>query len=115
MDILKEIRELEKENIFIFFSHDLYKDGSNCSFSILFGNHNSDDNQTGWYGDDHEFGDTADVMVRAIEVAWFMNKNLDYIKWYFYSAKETRSKEGYDNMMKSMEIQKKISEFIFKK
>jgi hypothetical protein len=110
MNFLEEIKKLRKKNVHICFSHDLYEDGTNCNFSIIFGDI---DHQTGWFGDDHEFGETEDVMLKAIETANYFLSNPDFIKWYFFSAKETVTEEGLNKWKKSQEVREKIHKFIF--
>jgi hypothetical protein len=112
MDIYKEIKELRKKhNAHIIFSHDIYEPGNNCLFSIIF---NNDRNyQTGTYGDNHEFGETEDVMVAAVHIANFMLSDPKYLEAYFSSMNETATREGHALWCKYHDIKKEIDEYIF--
>jgi hypothetical protein len=69
MNMFDIIKDLEEEGIFIDFHHEYYEDGSNCIFQIHFRNY---DYTTYLFGDNHEFGDTAETMVAAIKLAnWY--------------------------------------------
>lgn len=100
------IRKLESLGVFIHLSYDHYKDGSNCSFSIEFTKQEAYPEkhlQTGWYGDNHEFGDTADCIECAIRFAnWLLEDSNLY--WYFYNVKETVTKEGHANFIKYLDF-----------
>jgi len=112
MNIQEETRELEKQGVFIHYSHEHYTNGSNCNFSIEFTRHPyphrpEDHYQTGWYGDNHEFGDTADVLEASIKMAkWLLRGN--NLEWFFYNPNETVSEEGHK---KWKIMQKKKDEF----
>jgi hypothetical protein len=44
--------------------------GSNLNFSIEFKNQKT---QTGWYNDNHEFGDVYNTMIMSMEIAlWYL-------------------------------------------
>ena len=107
MDYLEEIKKLEKEKIFIHYDYDYYKDGVNCNFSIQFKYIEKDNNQTGWYGDNHEFGDIADVMKKSVDVANFM-KSLD-LELYF------RNLTDKTDYFKQQELRKEVDNFVFNK
>lgn len=74
--ILDHFDTLEQNGVFIHYSYDHYKDGTNCNFSIEFTNQNT---QTGWYGDNHEFGEVKDVMLFSIKLAFWYLDNPKYI------------------------------------
>lgn len=94
MDLIKELGELESKGVFIHLSYDHYKDGTNCNFSIEF---TKTDNQTYWYGDNHEFGNVPQVLVAAVKLAkWFLEDE-DRIKFFFISVAETVTEEGRAN------------------
>lgn len=64
------LNTLQQNNVFIHTMIEHYGDGSNVSFSIEFKKFNE---QTGWYNDNHEFGDAGSVMASAIELAeWYL-------------------------------------------
>ena len=89
MDILERIRELEKQRVFIHLTYDHYDqfkegNGSNCNWSIEF---RAIRKQTMWHGDNHEFGDTAECLLTAIEFAeWLLKSGKP--EWYFISKYE---------------------------
>ena len=112
MDLAKEIRELESKGVFIHIGHDHYKDGSNCIWSIQFTKFDNRNNQTGWFGDNHEFGDTVDCYAVAIKMAKKLLED-DNLKWYFFNVTETVTEEGRANFIKSNEINTKIHEVVF--
>lgn len=60
----------------IFTRVETYPDGSNTLFSIKLG-----DQQTGWYNDNHDFGDEDAAIVAAKKIADYM---IDV--WYDYDA-----------------------------
>ena len=66
---LSEYAELEKQNVYIHYS----LDGCNLNFSIEFRDYERA--QTGWYNDNHDFGDVADTMEASIHMAkWYLAK-----------------------------------------
>jgi len=70
----EKLNYLQSKNIFIHLGIDHYEDGSNVLFSIEFKDYSV---QTGWYNDNHEFGDYGDVMESAIDIAyWFMEDEI---------------------------------------
>lgn len=67
---LNTYKILEDNGVYIHYVPEHYKDGSNLNFSIEFTKHNT---QTGWYNDDHEFGDVYDTKVKSLELAlWYL-------------------------------------------
>jgi hypothetical protein len=70
---LSEYAELEKRNVYINYSVEHYGDVCNLNFSIEFRDY--EHAQTGWYNDNHEFGDVADAMEASIHIAkWYLEK-----------------------------------------
>ncbi len=68
--ILKSLKTLEDNGVYIHYSPEHYTDGSNLNFSIEFTKQNT---QTGWYNDDHEFGDVYDTTVKSLKLAqWYL-------------------------------------------
>ena len=71
--ILEERSEyeiLEENGVFIYYSYDHYQDGTNCNFSIEFRDYKQ---QTGWYGDNHEFGNVKEIMIFSRKLAlWYL-------------------------------------------
>ena len=67
---LNTYKTLEDNGVYIHYAPEHYMDGSNLSFSIEFTKQKT---QTGWYNDDHEFGDVYDTKVRSIKLAqWYL-------------------------------------------
>lgn len=110
MDLFKGIRELENNNVFIYFSYDHYKNGTNCSFSIEFRDIGE---QTGWFGDNHEFGDVADVFKTAVEFAKYLSNDQDLLTAYFSTVPETISSEGQREWEIRQSARKRIDEFLY--
>jgi hypothetical protein len=71
-----------------------YMDGSNLSFSIEFTKQKT---QTGWYNDDHEFGDVYDTKVSSIKLA----------QWYLEDPKRI---ELIDGSMRDPEYMKYVND-----
>jgi hypothetical protein len=69
-DTLNIYKTLEDNGVYIHYAPEHYTDGSNLSFSIEFTKQKT---QTGWYNDDHEFGDVYDTKVKSIKLAlWYL-------------------------------------------
>ena len=67
---LNTYKTLEDNGVYIHYVPEHYKDGSNLNFSIEFTKYKT---QTGWYNDDHEFGDVYDTTVKSIKLAlWYL-------------------------------------------
>lgn len=67
---LNTYKTLEDNGVYIHYVPEHYSDGSNLNFSIEFTKYNT---QTGWYNDDHEFGDVYDTKVKSIKLAlWYL-------------------------------------------
>ena len=114
MDLAKEIRNLEAKGVFIHLNHEHYEDGSNCNWSIEFTKLKQPNNQTGWYGDNHDFGDTVDCYEAAFRLAKFLLED-DNLHWYFFSVCETVTEQGRANWFKSREVTEKAHEIVYKK
>lgn len=68
--VLSSIKTLEDNGVYIHYVPEHYNDGSNLNFSIEFTKYKT---QTGWYNDDHEFGDVYDTTVKSIKLAlWYL-------------------------------------------
>ena len=67
---LNSYKTLEDNGVYIHYVPEHYNDGSNLNFSIEFTKYKT---QTGWYNDDHEFGDVYDTTVKSINLAlWYL-------------------------------------------
>jgi hypothetical protein len=67
---LNSYKTLEDNGVYIHYTPEHYNDGSNLNFSIEFTKYKT---QTGWYNDDHEFGDVQDTKVKSIKLAlWYL-------------------------------------------
>lgn len=111
MDLKREIRELEQKGVFIHLGYDHYTTGTNCIWSIEFQKTN---NQTGWYGDNNEFGDTVDCLIIAVKFAnWFLER--DNLKWFFYNPTETVTEEGRANYRKYSDVREKSDKMLYEK
>jgi len=68
--VLSSLKTLEDNGVYIHYIPEHYMDGSNLNFSIEFTKYNT---QTGWYNDDHEFGDVYDTTVKSLKLAqWYL-------------------------------------------
>jgi hypothetical protein len=71
---LDSFDSLEKRGAFIHYSAEHYKDGSNLCFSIEF-LRNGGRVGTGWYNDNHEFGNVKETMEASAKLAlWYLEK-----------------------------------------
>jgi hypothetical protein len=67
---LETYKELEENGVYIHYIPEHYNDGTNLNFSIEFRKYKT---QTGWYNDNHEFGDVLDTMTSSILLAkWYL-------------------------------------------
>jgi hypothetical protein len=67
---LNTYKTLEDNGVHIHYAPEHYTDGSNLNFSIEFTKQKT---QTGWYNDDHEFGNVHDTKVKSIKLAlWYL-------------------------------------------
>ena len=68
--VLSSLKTLEDNGVYIHYVPEHYNNGSNLNFSIEFTKYKT---QTGWYNDDHEFGDVYDTKVKSIKLAqWYL-------------------------------------------
>ena len=68
--VLKSLKTLEDNGVYIHYVPEHYNNGSNLNFSIEFTKYKT---QTGWYNDDHEFGDVYDTTVKSLKLAqWYL-------------------------------------------
>jgi hypothetical protein len=67
-------KRLEESGVYIHYSPEHYKDGSNVNFSIEFLDRETLNRvATGWYNDNHEFGDTSETMTASVKLAlWYL-------------------------------------------
>jgi len=91
---LNTYKTLEDNGVYIHYVPEHYMDGSNLSFSIEFTKQKT---QTGWYNDDHEFGDVYDTKVRSIKLA----------QWYLEDPKRI---ELIDGSMRDPEYMKYVND-----
>jgi hypothetical protein len=88
---LETYKLLEENGVYIHYIAEHYNDGSNLNFSIEFKNQKT---QTGWYNDNHEFGDVYETIISSMKIAmWYLEdltrvslinsgyNNPDYIKY----------------------------------
>lgn len=70
MSFKKDINILKKYGVHIHYDTEVYDDEINLLFSIEFKNQNT---QTGWYNDNHEFGNDYYSKNTSIELAyWYL-------------------------------------------
>ena len=82
---LRTYKELEDAGVYIHYNPEHYNDGTNLNFSIEFRKQNT---QTGWYNDNHEFGDVYETMYKSIHLA----------QWYLKDPKRIELiNSGYNN------------------
>lgn len=85
MDFLEQIKDLASKGVTIDFSHDHYKNGINCNWSINFLRKHKFKKLglkdwekwigTMWHGDNHEYGDPQESMQAAVRYAYFILEN----------------------------------------
>jgi hypothetical protein len=112
MNLIKQIRDLEAKGVFIHLSHEHYSNGSNCNWSVEFTKFDNKNNQTSWFGDNHEFGDTIDCYTAAFKLATFLLEG-DNLEWYFFSLKETVTEEGHSNWLKYIKTREEAHTIVF--
>lgn len=67
---LETYKTLEENGVYIHYIPEHYGDGTNLNFSIEFRKHKT---QTGWYNDNHEFGDVYETMTKSLKLAlWYL-------------------------------------------
>jgi len=126
--MLEELDYLEENNVFIHYSYDHYNNGTNCNFSIEFRNKNV---STGWYGDNHEYGNVRQVMIFSIKLAiWYLDnpKFIDLINSGYhneayseynkaiheFTEQFTTTNEAYNHYRELFDSKNKISEKLTK-
>ena len=91
MVTLEAYKTLEENGVYIHYSHEHYTDGTNVNFSIEFTKQKSfllKRTQTGWYNDNHEFGDVYETMYKSIQLAlWYLEdpKRIELIDSAIYN------------------------------
>jgi hypothetical protein len=98
---ISTLENLEAQGVYINFHHEFYKDGSNLNFQIFF-KRNEMFIGTGLYNDCHEFGNSKETTISAMELAlWYLEKpeRIDLID------------SGFDNE-KYIEYRKELHEFL---
>lgn len=83
MDFLQQISDLESKGVFIDFSNEIYSDGTNCCWQIRF---IKEDHVTMMYNDNHEFGNVAQSMQKAVDYAYFLLANKDVLEMHKFSG-----------------------------
>lgn len=112
MNFLEEITNLGKQGIYINYSNEYYKNGSNCNFNIEFIENGQMQYATAWFGDNHEFGDVNQAMEASIKMAkWFLIDNNK--EKYFQEVKETVTKKGYDAYMEVREANQELFQYLY--
>jgi hypothetical protein len=94
-----QIQELEKKDVFIHYESEKYNSGTNLCFSIEFKNYNA---QTGWYNDNHEFGDVLETVDKSIKLA----------KWYLDNPKRIELIDSKYNNSEYIQYVNELSDFI---
>ncbi len=115
MDLIKQIRDFEAKGVFIHLNHEHYSNGSNCNWAIeLLDENRQRKYHSGWYGDNHEFGDTIGCYEAAFRLANFLLEG-DNLKWYDLHNIETVTKEGHANWVKHIDMRKQGDIIVFGK
>lgn len=112
MDIRAALTELEKKSVFIHYSYDHYKNGTNLNFSIEFRGWGPDF-QTGWYGDNHEFGDIGRTLEKSIIIATELSNEKETLEAYF-SIVHNSSLDPESPWMKREDASRKVSNIVYK-
>lgn len=93
MNITASLNLLHTQGIFIHTAHEQYKDGTNLCFSIEF---SKEKNQTMWFNDDHEHGDSGSAFEVAVKFAEFLAKDDKLRELYFFGNHNTSTPEGLE-------------------
>lgn len=99
---LDSYRTLEENGVFIHYEFEHYNDGTNLNFSIEFKNHNT---RTGWYNDNHEFGDVYETMYKSVHLAqWYLKepKRMELINSGYNNPEYISYKEELAEVIKMM-------------
>lgn len=102
--ILESYSILEKYGVFIHYSPEHYGDGSNMLFSIEFTNQKI---QTGWYNDNHEFGDVPRTLLCSLKLAlWYLEDltRVEMISTNRYNDQYFKYEEDRDNFIKTLTL-----------
>ena len=100
--ILETYNLLEKYGVFIHYSPDHYEDGSNMLFSIEFTNQKI---QTGWYNDNHEFGDVPRTLLCSLKLAlWYLEDftRIEMINSGYYNEQYSRYVEDKNKFLQTL-------------
>lgn len=100
--ILETYNLLEKYGVFIHYSPDHYEDGSNMLFSIEFTNQKT---QTGWYNDNHEFGDVPRTLLCSLKLAlWYLEDftRIEMINSGYYNEQYSRYVEDKNKFLQTL-------------
>jgi hypothetical protein len=114
MMFLEEIKNLEEQGVFISFSHDHYKNGSNCNFSISIVEDGKRKYATAWHGDNHEYGDTHENMTAAVNMAAWLVSDKERMRNYFTWAQETVTKEGLESWKLHQDTRQALGDYMYK-
>lgn len=112
MDIRAALTELEKKNVFIKYSYDYYDNGVNLNFSIEFRGWGTDF-QTGWYGDNHEFGDVGRTLEKSVIIATELSNEKETLEAYF-SIVHNSSIDPESPWIKRQLASQKIQNIVYK-
>ena len=119
MNFIEQITDLRKKGVTIDFSNEWYTTGINCNWSVTFHNYLYPEKpgvktdafasrtrqwKTGWYGDNHEFGDVPQSMEAAVKFAYFMLENEEVLKMHF--------SPNFWEYPNHEELSKKLEEFL---
>ena len=99
---LDTYRELEEKGVYIHYLPEHYNDGSNLNFSIEFRKHKT---QTGWYNDNHEFGDVSDTMYKSLQLAkWYLEdpKRIDLINSGYHNPEYIKYKDDMKEFLSTI-------------
>ena len=96
---LETYEELEENGVYIHYIPEHYNDGTNLNFSIEFRKYKT---QTGWYNDDHEFGDVLDTMTSSVLLA----------KWYLENPRRIELIDGSITDPEYRQYSEELQEFL---
>ena len=99
---LETYKLLEENGVYINYLPEHYNDGVNLNFSIEFRKQKT---QTGWYNDNHEFGDVYNTMCKSLELAkWYLDdpKRIDLINSGYYNPEYIKYKDELKEFLSTM-------------
>ena len=105
---LTAIQYLEDRGVTIDYSHEHYKDGSNCNFQIDFG----DGRITYLYGDNHEYGNTVQVKVASVKLAMHLLCTEGQLDLHFKPIRESKTKTFKEQWVAKRDYEIKLDEFM---